>query len=63
MLLTTKEAADALKISERTLRSSRSSGVLMGVTTPPFVKFGTAVRYKESELSQWIESLESRTNV
>jgi excisionase family DNA binding protein len=63
MLLTTKQAADTLQISERTLRTSRMTGTLMGVGTPPFVKFGNRVRYKQSELSQWIESLESVTNV
>jgi excisionase family DNA binding protein len=48
-LLTQKEAAIALRLSERTLERLRVSG-----TGPQYVKTGRLVRYREADLEAWI---------
>lgn len=51
-LLNTKSAAKFLHISWRTLEGLRASG-----RGPKFVKFdGRIVRYRPSDLKEWIES-------
>jgi len=50
MLLTVKEAAKSLAISERTLWSLTASGGI------PAVRFGRSVRYDPADLRRWIES-------
>ncbi|MGZ0174306.1 MAG: helix-turn-helix domain-containing protein [Planctomycetales bacterium] len=49
-LLTVREAADVLRVSERTLWSLTSSGEL------PAVRVGRSVRYCQNDLASWIES-------
>jgi len=49
LLLTAKEAARALAISERTLWSLTRNGDI------PSVRFGRAVRYDPRDLDRWIE--------
>lgn len=49
-LLTAREAADVLRISERTLWSLTNSGEL------PSVRVGRSVRYDQSDLASWIAS-------
>lgn len=50
-LLTEKQAADKLALSQRTLQAWRRTG-----EGPPFVKLGgTAVRYVDSDLDAWID--------
>ena len=49
-LLTQREAAYALRLSERTVERLRVSGA-----GPCFVKAGRAVRYREIDLEAWIE--------
>ncbi|MDY6808338.1 MAG: helix-turn-helix domain-containing protein [Actinomycetota bacterium] len=51
-LLTTNEAASLTGFSEKTHRNWRCAG-----TGPPYVRVGRAVRYRESELRRWVESL------
>ena len=51
MLLTQREAALALRLSERTLERSRVSG-----DGPKFVKAGRRVLYRQSDLDEWIAS-------
>lgn len=59
-LLSTTEAAKFLGYAEYTLRTSRATGSLGGHQSPPFVRIGTrTIRYKEEDLSAWIEGLES----
>lgn len=50
-LLTPSEVAEILGFSDKTLANlrSRSEG-------PPYVKLGAAVRYREDELSRWIDA-------
>jgi predicted DNA-binding transcriptional regulator AlpA len=49
-LMTEVEAADFLKMSERTLQDWRSQK-----RGPPFVKAGRAVRYRRRDLIAWSE--------
>lgn len=50
-LLTQSEAAELLRLSERTLERSRVSGF-----GPPFCKLGRRVLYRQADLDQWIAS-------
>lgn len=50
-LLTQREAAIALRLSERTLERSRVAG-----DGPPFAKLGRRVFYRQSDLNEWIAS-------
>jgi excisionase family DNA binding protein len=50
-LLTQSEAAEILRLSERTLERSRVSGF-----GPPFCKLGRRVLYRADDLDQWITS-------
>lgn len=49
-LLTVREAADVLKISERTLWTLTNSGEV------PSVRVGRSVRYDQNDLTEWIAS-------
>ena len=49
-LLTQKEVAHQLGISQRTLERHRVIG-----TGPRFVRLGRLVRYRMSDLEEWIE--------
>jgi excisionase family DNA binding protein len=55
-LLTQRQAAAVLCLSERTLERLRVSG-----TGPRFVRAGRSVRYREADLEAWI-ALRIRTN-
>jgi predicted DNA-binding transcriptional regulator AlpA len=50
-LLTPKETAQFLRVSESWLAKARMHG-----DGPPFVKFGRAVRYRETDLVRWLKS-------
>jgi predicted DNA-binding transcriptional regulator AlpA len=50
-LLTQREAASVLRLSERTLERSRVSG-----TGPSFCKLGRRVFYRQCDIVSWIES-------
>ena len=50
-LLTQREAASALRLSERTLERSRVNG-----SGPVFVKLGRRVLYRQTDLDEWIAS-------
>jgi excisionase family DNA binding protein len=47
--LTTKEAADRVRLSESALEKKRVNG-----SGPVFVKLGKAVRYELSALDEWV---------
>lgn len=49
-LLTVREAADILRLSPRTLDRYRASR-----TGPAYYKLGGRVRYKKSDLMEWVE--------
>lgn len=51
LLLTEAEAADRLRLSQRTLRKARQDGQLR------YVLIGRAVRYTEQDLETFIDSL------
>jgi len=48
-LLTTQEAADRLGLSKSTLDKGRLTG-----DSPPFVRMGTAIRYRPQDLDEWV---------
>jgi predicted DNA-binding transcriptional regulator AlpA len=50
-MLTPKEAANFLRVSESWLAKARMRG-----DGPPYVKIGRAVRYGEAALAQWMKS-------
>jgi excisionase family DNA binding protein len=50
LLLTVRQAAKVLSISERTLWSLTARGEI------PAVRFGRSVRYDPADLRRWIES-------
>ena len=50
-LLTPKEAANFLRVSQSWLAKARMRG-----DGPPFVKIGRSIRYRESDLLQWMKS-------
>jgi excisionase family DNA binding protein len=50
-LLTQREAAGVLRLSERTLERLRVAG-----GGPVYVKAGRLVRYREADLENWIAS-------
>jgi excisionase family DNA binding protein len=54
-LLTARETARVLRISERTLHALTKSGEIQ------VVRFGRAVRYDPDVLKQWIEKQMKRT--
>lgn len=62
MIMTPKEAAEYLKISEVTLRKSRSTGKLFNYPTPPYRKFGVLVRYRKPDLDAWIALTDEGTS-
>lgn len=53
-VLTSREAANFLKLSEYTLRRSRMDGVLCGVQSPPFIKMGRQIKYLLEDLNIWL---------
>jgi len=50
-LLSQRDAARLLSLSTRTLERMRVSGL-----GPRFIKLGNSVRYRETDLEQWIAS-------
>lgn len=54
MLLTARQAAQALSISERTLATYTKSGLL------PVVRIGHSVRYSPDDLRDWIKKATER---
>jgi predicted DNA-binding transcriptional regulator AlpA len=50
ILLTQREAACLLQLSERTMERHRVAG-----TGPRYVKAGRLVRYRQSDLEAWID--------
>ena len=54
-LNTSKETAIALRVSDFTLRLSRSTGQLLGKKAPKHVNYGRTVRYHAADLMLWLE--------
>lgn len=57
LLLTPRDAAKALSISDRTLWSLTDRGMI------PVVRIGRSVRYDPRSLSRWIEQQQSAASV
>ena len=60
--MTSKEAAVHLGYAEKTLRESRITGKLAGVTTPPYIKRGQRIIYDQNDLYQWNAQFKKITN-
>ena len=60
--MNSKEAATTLGYAEKTLRESRVTGTLAGVTTPPYIKRGHRVIYDEEDLLEWAAQFRKITN-
>ncbi|PLY16635.1 MAG: transcriptional regulator [Sedimenticola sp.] len=54
LLLTETEAAELIGFSRNTLRAWRVSGRATAFPPPPFIKCGRSVRYRASDLQQWM---------
>ena len=52
-LLSTKQASEYLGLAEKTLANSRYSGVGISI---PYIKIGSSVRYRLSEIESFIET-------
>lgn len=55
-LLTTRQTAEWLDVSHRTLESFRITG-----RGPKYLKIGRCVRYRARDLKEWLEGLERRS--
>ncbi len=49
-----REAAAGLGVGDATLRNSRCSGKLSGVTTPEYIRRGRIILYSGKTLNLWI---------
>lgn len=59
MLLTSKEFARELNISDQAVRHSRLTGTLIGAPAPKFLKIGRTVRYRPEEVENWLSRFET----
>jgi|GEM_PF-2476665 len=57
----TNDAAPILRVEPDTLRNSRHTGRLAGVTAPRHRKIGNRVFYERETLDKWLEQFEERT--
>lgn len=53
-LLKTKELAEMLSVSYQSLRTSRTTGFLLGVEAPKHLKMGQTVRYELETVEAWL---------
>ena len=60
--MNSKEAAATLGYAEKTLRESRVTGTLAGVTTPAYIKRGHRVIYDKDDLLEWKGQFRKITN-
>jgi hypothetical protein len=57
-VLTEREAADFLGLQPATLRQSRWTGKLAGVSAPVFIRMGRNIRYRADDLNTWLGQFE-----
>ncbi len=62
MTISSKEAAEFLGYAEKTLRESRVSGTLAGVTAPPYIKRGKFCLYDQADLVVWTDQFKKITH-
>jgi len=60
--LNSKDAAAWLGYAEKTLRESRVTGRLAGVTTPAYIKRGQRIIYDQADLHAWSAQFRKITN-
>ena len=60
--MNSKQAAESLGYAEKTLRESRVTGRLAGVTTPAYIKQGHRIIYDEEDLLEWTGQFKKITN-
>lgn len=60
--MNSKEAAASLGYAEKTLRESRVTGQLAGVTTPAYIKRGHRIIYDQEDLIKWTGQFRKITN-
>jgi predicted DNA-binding transcriptional regulator AlpA len=56
-LLDDHATAPLLGVSPATLRKSRVTGTLLGLPTPNFLKIAKTIRYRESDIREWLSQL------
>lgn len=61
--MNSKQAAKFLGYSDTTIRVSRSTGALAGVSAPPFVKQGHKIFYDEQDLIAWKSQFKKITHL
>ncbi|MFT6992553.1 MAG: putative DNA-binding transcriptional regulator AlpA [Paraglaciecola sp.] len=57
-LNSSKEVAFYLNVSDVSMRQARLTDLLLGVKAPKFIKIGRTVRYKDSDIEAWLDSLD-----
>ncbi len=55
------QAAPYLRVQPDTLRNSRHTGKLAGVTAPRYRKIGNRVFYERAALDEWLSQFEEQT--
>ena len=60
-LLDNNEGAPFIGYEPNTLRNSRHTGKLAGVTAPAYIKMGRVIRYRRGVLRKWKEQFPERT--
>ena len=63
VLLTPKETAKYLNVCLSDLAQSRATGRLGKIPSPLYVRIGNRVRYRKTELDQWVDSLQGFQNM
>ena len=63
LTLTTREAAAKIGVCKSTLDKSRVTGSLKGLEPPPYIRIGSVVRYKTSDIVEWVSSIETFTTL
>ncbi|MDO6691801.1 DNA-binding protein [Aliiglaciecola sp. 3_MG-2023] len=58
LLFPSKEAAKFIDVSDETLRRSRCTGYLLGAPAPKHIKFGRAVKYRLTDLTDWVNAVD-----
>lgn len=53
-LFTIEQAATYLSFSKSALRTSHTTGTLVGVDPPKRIKMGGSVRYRKCDLDEWL---------
>jgi len=58
--LSSIDASTHIGCAANSLKQSRSTGMLMGVKAPAYLKIGYNIRYKVSTLDDWLDQFEEQ---